>query len=68
MTHSLSRRSGASALVAPGASGVDHTKTPENVVLVGSEPQNIVVNRAVKLHAERHVSRNGEKTSCSGRK
>jgi formyltetrahydrofolate deformylase len=41
---------------------VDHTQSPEDLTVVGSELETVVLNRAVKWHAERRVFRNGRKT------
>ncbi len=41
---------------------VDHTQTAEDLTVVGSELETVVLNRAIKWHAERRVFRNGRKT------
>lgn len=41
---------------------VDHTNSPEDLTVVGSELESVVLNRAIKWHAERRVFRNGNKT------
>lgn len=41
---------------------VDHTQSPEDLTAVGSELETLVLNRAIKWHAERRVFRNGRKT------
>ncbi|MCP5339062.1 MAG: formyltetrahydrofolate deformylase [Steroidobacteraceae bacterium] len=41
---------------------VDHTLSPEELTVVGSELESLVLNRAIKWHAERRVFRNGAKT------
>lgn len=41
---------------------VDHTLTPEELTVVGSELESLVLNRAIKWHAERRVFRNINKT------
>ena len=41
---------------------VDHTQSPEDLAVVGSELETIVLNRAIKWHAERRVFRNGNRT------
>ena len=41
---------------------VDHTQSAEDLTVVGSELESVVLNRAVKWHAERRVFRNGRKT------
>lgn len=41
---------------------VDHTLSPEELSVVGSELESLVLNRAIKWHAERRVFRNGAKT------
>jgi formyltetrahydrofolate deformylase len=41
---------------------VDHTMNPEELVNIGSELESVVLNRALKWHAERRVFQNGTKT------
>jgi formyltetrahydrofolate deformylase len=41
---------------------VDHTLSPEELVVIGSELESVVLNRALKWFAERRVFRNGNKT------
>ena len=41
---------------------VDHTMTPEELVNIGADLESVVLNRAVKWHAERRVFVNGAKT------
>jgi formyltetrahydrofolate deformylase len=41
---------------------VDHTLSPEELTVIGSELESVVLNRAIKWHAERRVFRNGSKT------
>ena len=41
---------------------VDHALSPEELSVVGSELESLVLNRAVKWHAERRVFRNGART------
>ncbi len=41
---------------------VDHTMSPEELVSIGSDLESVVLNRAVKWHAERRVFINGTKT------
>lgn len=41
---------------------VDHNMTPEDLVTIGADLESVVLNRAVKWHAERRVFRNGSKT------
>lgn len=41
---------------------VDHTMAPEELVSIGSDLESVVLNRAVKWHAERRVFVNGAKT------
>ena len=43
-------------------SRVDHTQSPEDLAVVGSELETVVLNRAIKWHAERRVFRNGGRT------
>ena len=41
---------------------VDHTMSPEELVNIGADLESVVLNRAVKWHAERRVFVNGAKT------
>lgn len=41
---------------------VDHNMSPEDLVAIGADLESVVLNRAVKWHAERRVFRNGNKT------
>jgi formyltetrahydrofolate deformylase len=41
---------------------VDHTQSPEDLTVVGSELEAVVLNRAIKWHAERRVFRNTGRT------
>ena len=41
---------------------VDHTMTPEELVNIGADLESVVLNRAVKWHAEHRVFTNGSKT------
>lgn len=41
---------------------VDHTMSPEELISIGSDLESVVLNRAVKWHAERRVFINGAKT------
>jgi len=41
---------------------VDHTQSAEDITVIGSELESVVLNRAIKWHAERRVFRNGNKT------
>lgn len=41
---------------------VDHTQSAQDMTVVGSELEAVVLNRAIKWHAERRVFRNGCKT------
>jgi formyltetrahydrofolate deformylase len=41
---------------------VDHTLLPEDLTVIGSELEAIVLNRALKWHAERRVFQNGNRT------
>ncbi len=41
---------------------VDHTMTPEELVNIGADLESVVLNRAVKWHAEQRVFANGSKT------
>lgn len=41
---------------------VDHTMAPDDLVTIGADLESVVLNRAVKWHAERRVFPNGSKT------
>ena len=41
---------------------VDHTMSPEDLVAIGADLESVVLNRAVKWHAERRIFKNGAKT------
>lgn len=41
---------------------VDHNMTPEELVSIGADLESVVLNRAVRWHAERRVFANGNKT------
>jgi formyltetrahydrofolate deformylase len=41
---------------------VDHTQSPDDLTVVGSELEAVALNRAIKWHAERRVFRNGGRT------
>ncbi|KAF0138235.1 MAG: formyltetrahydrofolate deformylase, partial [Rhodospirillaceae bacterium] len=41
---------------------VDHTHTPENLVAIGADLENVVLARAVRYHIEHRVLLNGPKT------
>ena len=41
---------------------VDHTQSPEDLTVIGSELESVVLNRAIKWHAERRVICNGNRT------
>ena len=41
---------------------VDHTQSPKDLTVVGSELETVVLNRAIKWHAERRVFRNVGRT------
>ena len=41
---------------------VDHTQSAEDMTVLGSELETVVLNRAIKWHAERRIFRNGRKT------
>ena len=41
---------------------VDHTQSPEDLTVVGSELETVVLTRAIKWHPERRVFRNGNRT------
>lgn len=41
---------------------VDHTQSPEDLADIGSDLESVVLNRAVKWHAERRIFRNENRT------
>ncbi len=41
---------------------VDHTLSAEELTVIGSELESVVLNRAIKWHAERRIFRNGNRT------
>ena len=41
---------------------VDHTLSADELTVIGSELESVVLNRAIKWHAEQRVFRNGRKT------
>lgn len=41
---------------------VDHTMSPDDLISIGSDLESVVLNRAVKWHAERRLFINGSKT------
>ncbi len=41
---------------------IDHTQSADDIAVVGSELEAVVLNRAIKWHAERRVFRNGGRT------
>ena len=41
---------------------VDHTLTPDDLVAIGRDIENVVLARAVKYHVEHRVLLNGNKT------
>ena len=41
---------------------VDHTQTPKDMVRIGRDIESVVINRAVRWHAEHRVLPNGNKT------
>jgi formyltetrahydrofolate deformylase len=41
---------------------VDHTLSPEDLTVIGKDLESVVLNRAIKWHAEHRVFRNGSKT------
>ena len=49
-------------IIEQGVERVDHTFSPEDLTVTGSELESMVLNRAIKWHAERRVIRNGSKT------
>jgi formyltetrahydrofolate deformylase len=49
-------------IIEQGVERVDHTFSPEDLTVTGSELESMVLNRAIKWHAERRVIRNDSKT------
>jgi formyltetrahydrofolate deformylase len=49
-------------IIEQGVERVDHTLSPEDLTVTGSELESMVLNRAIKWHAERRVFRNGGRT------
>lgn len=49
-------------IIEQDVSRVDHTQGPDDLTVVGSELESVVLNRAIKWHAERRVFRNGNRT------
>jgi len=49
-------------IIEQGVERVDHTQSPHDLSVVGSELEAVVLNRAIKWHAERRVFHNGGKT------
>jgi formyltetrahydrofolate deformylase len=49
-------------IIEQGVERVDHTFSPEDLTVTGSELESMVLNRAIKWHAERRVFRNGSRT------
>ena len=49
-------------IIEQGVERVDHTFSPEDLTVTGSELESMVLNRAIKWHAERRVVRNGNRT------
>src|SRR5690606_18373873 len=41
---------------------IDHTHTPDDMVAIGRDIENVVLARAIKLHVEHRVLLNGHKT------
>ena len=49
-------------IIEQGVERVDHTATPEALVAIGRDIENVVLSRAVRWHIERRVLLNGTKT------
>jgi formyltetrahydrofolate deformylase len=49
-------------IIEQGVERVDHTYSAQDLTVTGSELESVVLNRAIKWHAERRVFRNGYKT------
>jgi len=49
-------------IIEQGVERVDHTATPEDLVAIGRDIENVVLSRAVRWHIERRVLLNGTKT------
>jgi formyltetrahydrofolate deformylase len=41
---------------------IDHTQTPEDMIRIGRDIESVVLNRAVRWHAEHRILNNGNKT------
>ena len=44
---------------------IDHSLTPEDLVVIGSDLESVVLNRAIKWHAEHRVLLHGRRTVIS---
>lgn len=49
-------------IIEQGVERVDHTCTPEELVAIGRDIENVVLSRAVRWHVERRVLLNGART------
>ncbi|RAU22023.1 formyltetrahydrofolate deformylase [Paramagnetospirillum kuznetsovii] len=49
-------------IIEQGVERVDHTHTPEDLVAIGRDIENVVLARAVRWHTEQRVLLNGSKT------
>jgi len=49
-------------IIEQGVERVDHTQSPEDLAVIGSELETVVLNRAIKWHSEHRVFRNGGRT------
>ena len=49
-------------IIEQGVERVDHKYTPEDLVAVGRDIENVTLSRAVRYHVEHRVLLNGSKT------
>jgi formyltetrahydrofolate deformylase len=49
-------------IIEQGVERVDHTATPDDLVAIGRDIENVVLARAVRWHIERRVLINGKRT------
>jgi formyltetrahydrofolate deformylase len=49
-------------IIEQGVERVDHTHTPDDLVAIGRDIENVVLARAVRWHTEQRVLLNGSKT------
>lgn len=49
-------------IIEQGVERIDHTQSADDLAVIGSELETVVLNRAITWHAERRVFRDGSKT------